>query len=250
MSKSKIKRLYWDIEVTPNLVYSWNVGWKQSISYENIKEERKIICICYKWEGEKKIHSLVWDENQDDKQMLIDFIKIANEADELVGQNSDKFDEPWVRSRCVLHRIEMFPHYTTLDTLQKAKRRFRFNSNRLDYLGKVLLGSGKIKTDFNLWLKVMDGDEKALAKMIRYCKGDIRVLEGVYKVMSPYIKNNVNHAKLQGKNACHCPECASSNVVLSKYRTTLAGTVKTQLQCKDCRKYFTIRKSEYDKFFK
>ena len=75
-------------------------------------------------------------------------------------------------------------------------------------------------------------------------------MDDMNKMMAPYIKNHVNHAKLQGKDACHCPECASSNVVLSKYRTTLAGTIKTQLQCKDCRKYFTIRKSEYDKNFK
>ena len=247
--KTQIKRLYWDIEVTPNKGYFWRPG-KQYIGYENIIEEAKIICICWKWEGEKTVHALTWDKNHNDKQMLIDFIKVMNEADECVGQNSDKFDEPWVRSRCIYHGIEMFPKYTSLDTMQVARRNFRFNSNRLDYLGKLLIKQQKIKTDFDLWINTMNNVPGYLEKMVKYCKGDIKVLEGVYKIMAPYIKNHVNHAKLQGKDACHCPECASSNTVLSKYRTTLAGTIKTQLQCKDCRKYFTIRKSEYDKIFK
>ena len=134
----KIKRLYFDIEVSPNIVTSWNVGYKQKIDYQDIIEERKVICICWNWEGEKTIHSLSWDENRDDKTMLIEFIKVINTADELIAHNGDNFDIKWLRTRCLKHGITMFPTYVSLDTLTKARRNFRLNSNRLDYIAKYV----------------------------------------------------------------------------------------------------------------
>ena len=79
LDQDNVKRLFFDIETSPMIVYSWRVGWKLTIPPENIIEDWKIICISYKWEHEKKVKNLVWDKNQCDKQMLIDFItKIGN----------------------------------------------------------------------------------------------------------------------------------------------------------------------------
>jgi hypothetical protein len=39
----------------------------------------------YKWQHQK-IHRLTWDKNLCDRQMLIDFIKAANTADEMIAQ--------------------------------------------------------------------------------------------------------------------------------------------------------------------
>ena len=130
MSK-KIKRLFFDIETSPNIGLFWTAGYKQNISPDNIIKERAIICIAYKWAGEKKIHALTWDKNQDDKAMLAQFIKVANEADELIGHNGDRFDLPWIRTRCLYHRIPVFPHYTTLDTLKNANSSLQENVDKL-----------------------------------------------------------------------------------------------------------------------
>lgn len=101
------KRLYFDIEVSANIGFFWKPGYNLNIGYENIIKEAGIICICYKWEGDKKVHSLTWDKHQSDKKLLQDFIKVANTADELVGHNGDKFDLPWVRTRCLYHGVEI-----------------------------------------------------------------------------------------------------------------------------------------------
>jgi hypothetical protein len=66
----KRKRLYFDIETSPNIGLFWSAGYKQKIDYSNIIKERAIICICYKWEDEKQVHSLNWDKNQSDKKLL------------------------------------------------------------------------------------------------------------------------------------------------------------------------------------
>ena len=67
---SQIKRLFFDIETSPNIGLFWEAGYRKTISPDNIIKERAIICICYKWEHEEEVHSLTWDKNQNDKKML------------------------------------------------------------------------------------------------------------------------------------------------------------------------------------
>ena len=66
-----IKRLFFDIETSPCIVYSWRVGYQINLSYENVIEDWKIICISYKWEHEDTVKNLAWDKNQCDKRTLL-----------------------------------------------------------------------------------------------------------------------------------------------------------------------------------
>src|SRR6056297_181468 len=52
----KRKRLYFDIETSPNVTLTWRTGYKLNIPHDNIMEERAIICICYKWEGSDEVY--------------------------------------------------------------------------------------------------------------------------------------------------------------------------------------------------
>jgi len=181
------KKLFFDVEVSPNIVLSWNVGYDIQLSHENIIQERAIICICYKWEGDEKIYSLQWD-NGDDKDMIAKFVKIIDSADEVITQNGDAFDIKWLRTRCLYHRIPVSPKFNSIDTLKLARSSFRFNSNKLDYMGKFLGIGGKIKTDPDLWKNiVLNADKKALADMITYCKMDVQRLEEIYQEVIPYV---------------------------------------------------------------
>jgi len=248
MHNQNIKRLYFDIETSPNIGLFWEAGYKKNIPYENIIKERAIICICYKWAGEKKVHSLTWDANQNDKSMLQAFIKIANEADEIVAQNGDKFDLPWIRTRCLFHRIPMFPSYTSLDTLKKARSGFKFNSNTLNYMASFLGLGHKSDMCFNDWKKiVLDKDAASLTKMVKYCMKDVTLLEDVYKEMSNYITHKTHHGMLNGGDKCDCPECGSNKTVQSKVRLTATGMKRIQLQCKSCGKYHTVSETTFDK---
>lgn len=235
---TKRKRLYFDIETSPNVGLFWSAGYKQQIDYNNIIKERAIICICYKWEDDKKVYGLTWDKNQDDKKMLEEFVKIANQADELVGHNGDKFDLTWIRTRCLYHGIPMFPKYTTIDTLKVARSKFRFNSNRLDYIAKYLGIGHKIKTDFNLWKDVfLKKDKKALEYMVKYCKMDVSLLERVHKKLSVHIAPKTHYGVIFGQDRGTCPECGSDDLTIAQRRTTASGVKKIQYKCKTCNKY-------------
>jgi DNA polymerase elongation subunit (family B) len=180
--RTKRKRLFFDIETSPNIGLFWEAGYKKNIDHSNIIKERAIICICYKFEDEKEVGYLTWDSKQSDKKLLEKFIPIANSADELVGHNSDNFDLKWVRTRCLFHKIDMFPNYTTIDTLKIGRAKFRFNSNKLDYIAKFLGMGEKIKTEFGLWKDiVLNKDKVAMTKMVKYCQQDVKLLEKVFK---------------------------------------------------------------------
>jgi len=244
---SKIKRLFFDIETSPNIGLFWTAGFKQTILPDNIIKERAIICICYKWAEEDEIHYLTWDAKQNDKKLLQSFIEIANEADELVGHNGDRFDLPWIRTRCLYHNIPVFPNYTTIDTLKHARSKFKFNSNKLDYIAKYLGLGEKLHTGFDLWKKiVLDKDKDALAEMVTYCKHDVKLLEQVYDRLSPYIPAKTHHGMLLGGEKCSCPNCGSEEMVVAKRRISAAGITKVQLQCKTCGKYHTVSQTSFE----
>ncbi len=54
------KRLFFDLEVSPNIVFSWRIGREVSLSDADIIQERAIICVGYKWEGDDKTYSIQW----------------------------------------------------------------------------------------------------------------------------------------------------------------------------------------------
>jgi uncharacterized protein YprB with RNaseH-like and TPR domain len=245
-SYQKINRLFFDIETSPNIGYFWRSGYKQQIGYDNIIQERRIICISYKWELDNKVHHLVWDKNQCDKQMLIDFVEVANKADELVAHNGDRFDIKWIRTRCLFHRIPMFPKYRTLDTLKKARGSFYFNSNRLDYIAKYLGVGQKMKHEgFSMWVDVMNGDKDALDRMVEYCDVDVVILEDVYHAMQRYIINNTHTGVLTGGYKHECPNCGNEHSVLLKNNVTRTGTIKRLMECDSCEYVFELSNRSY-----
>ena len=96
-----MKRLFFDIETSPCLGWFWRPGWKTRLSYNNVIEDAKIICVSYKWEDEEEVYTLDWGSKKDDKALIKEFVKIMNTAHEIVGHNGDRFDIPWVRTRAL-----------------------------------------------------------------------------------------------------------------------------------------------------
>lgn len=236
--RTKRKRLYFDIETSANIGFFWTSGYKLNIGTENIIKERAIICICYKWEDDKETHFLTWDSKQCDKKMLQSFIKVANEANELVGHNGDKFDLAWIRTRCLFHRIDMFPKYLTIDTLKIARSKFKFNSNRLNYIAKYLGIGQKINTEFDLWKDVtLNKDKKALDKMVKYCQMDVILLEKVHKELNNHIEAKTHYGVAFGEDRGTCPECGSNELTKNNKTITATGLTRIQYKCKNCGKY-------------
>jgi predicted PolB exonuclease-like 3'-5' exonuclease len=248
MSQKPLKRMFWDIETSLNVGVFWAAGWKKTIAADNIIKERAIICICWKWEGGKKVYSLSWDDG-DDKELLEKFMKHANDADEMVAHNGDRFDIKWYNARCLVHGLEPPPARKTVDTLKIARSKFYLNSNRLDYLAKLLLGEGKQEVGFDLWEKVtLANDQASLKKMIAYCKLDVALLERVYEKISAYAPAKTHAGVSLGKSKWSCAHCGASHVKKSKRTITAKGTVQFQMQCQDCGRYYSISSLSHQQY--
>ena len=235
-----MRRLTFDLETSPNIGYFWQPGYKINISHDNIIHERAIICVCYKWSDKKRVHSITWDKQQDDKTLLEQFIPIMDQADEIVAHNGDRFDITWLRTRCLKHKIAMAPNYVSIDTLKFARTKFRFNSNRLDYIASYLGFGGKKPAPFDLWKRVvMNNDQRALKEMVDYCKHDVVLLEKVWDKMNSYVPPKSHLTGDRGQ----CPECGSENRIVRGYNITAAGYKRATLQCKKCGKFATVPQS-------
>lgn len=239
-----IKRLFFDIETSPNIGLFWQCGYKLKIPHENIVQERKMISAAWKWEGEDEVYSISWTRKQDDARVAKKISELINEADEVVTHNGERFDIGWVRGRCLQLGYPMKHRVVSHDTCKLARRYFNLNSYRLDYIASYLGFGHKLQTDFGLWKKVLlDNDQEALDYMVEYNEKDVLLLEEVFNRMKPYIPAQ-SHATGFIRD---CPECGSGRVEINKRRTTAAGHKQVQLRCRDCGKYHTVSERRFDK---
>ena len=242
MTKER-RRLFFDIETSPNIGMFWTAGFKKTILPESIIKERAVICVAWKFAGNKRTRCISWDKNHCDKAMLEQFVPIMESADEIVAHNGTRFDTPWLRTRCMFHDIPMAPDFMSLDTLTAARSKFYFNSNRLDYIAGYLQLGQKRPTTLALWKAVMADDSRALRKMMDYCRHDVVLLEQVFDRMNQYIVPKTSIADIVG----NCPECGSNRIHIKQHKILASGYKKTQLKCQECGKHLEVASSRIGK---
>ena len=246
----KPKRLFYDIETSYNIVKSWRIGFNINLNMEDIIQERAIITIAYKWEGEKDVTVLSWDKGCD-KKIIEDFVKVMSEADELVGHNVDRYDTKFIMARALKHNISVLPKYQSTDTLKLAKKHFMLNSNKLDYIAQYLgIGHKTKHRGLEMWDDIiLRNDSKALEEMIEYNVQDVFLTEQVYHKLMEYSLPKVNHASKQTGDKHTCPQCGSDHAELHKTYISGTGTKTRLMNCLNCSTNFTINNTNYTKFY-
>jgi hypothetical protein len=240
-----MKRLFFDIETSPCLGWFWRPSYKTRLSYNNVIEDAKIICISYKWQDEKEVHSLSWDRRKSDKKMTIAFVNIMNQADEIIGHNGDRFDIPWVRTRALVHGIESVPRWRSLDTLKSVRANLKLPSNRLGDIGQYFKLGEKIRVDGDLWEDIVFGKGKRMDEMIKYCEQDVLLLQRVYEKIIGVVPLKTHVGVTNGGEKWSCPYCGSTTLVRNGTDVSAAGTRKQKMQCKSCKRSYRITGKQY-----
>lgn len=247
--KDNSRVLIYDIETSYNIVKSWRVGYKINIDPSYIIHERSIICISYKWLGEDQVYNLTWDSNQCDKFMLEQFIEVLNEADLIVAHNGDRFDLKFIKARAIKHDLEMLVNYPQFDTLKVAKKKFMFNSNKLDYISEYLGFENKIKTSMKLWDDIILRQcPVAMEDMLKYCDMDVILLEKVYKKLVSWENPKFHAGVLNGATKQTSPITGGKNLKHVKKVTTARGTVKHIMKDLDSNRFFEMSDTNYKKY--
>ena len=223
---SKILTL--DIETKPALVYAWRAYGDQNHTEDKIVHPTSIICVGAKWLGSKEV-MLFSDWGNGKLDMLAAIHALMSEADAIITYNGDKFDLPILMGEFLMAGFDMPPPLTSIDLL-KTVRKMGFFRNNLAFIGPYLGVGAKVKHEgFNLWSKVMEGDEKAQLRMAKYCRQDVRLTEKLYLKIRGFIKN---HPHL-GDNAHECGNCESNHVQKRGYRRTKYFKIQ-RVQCQSC----------------
>ena len=242
------KILIFDLETAPLKAYIWKI-WKENINPINgqLQSQNFILSWSAKWLYDNKIYShyLHPEEiySEDDSRIVKELHNLVNDADIIIAHNCKNFDEKVMNTRFLLNDLSPTSHYQIIDTLLHARKKFRLESNKLDYLGKVLNLGRKINTGgFELWEECMKGNPEAMSAMVNYCEGDVLLLEEIYLKLRPWIKPHPNVNLITNDESKCCPVCKSKNITSNGTYTTYANQYKAY-QCNSCKSTFRARKA-------
>lgn len=235
-----MKILALDIENSFIIGGMWGL-WGQNISLEQMFDYGKVLCYAARWHGSRE---MLYDRH-DRRGFLTGIHALLDEADAVLTFNGKRHDLPLLNREFLKAGLSPPSPYKHIDLLETAKRAFKFPSNKLQHLVTELgIGTKLDHEGFELWTKVVLGDEKAWATMEKYNKQDVKLLEKLYKRMLPWIAGHPNH-NLYGTSKNVCPHCGSKHLQSRGTRTykTLTG-IYQRYQCQSCHAWSRSRFSE------
>lgn len=243
------KILLLDIETKPNLAYVWKF-WKENVGPKQVVTSTEMYSWAAKWLGEEKV---IYEDTQgfNERTILSSLVFLLDEADIVIAHNGERFDLPYIMSRCAIHRINPPSPYKIIDTLKVAKREFRFPSNSLEYLSNAFdLKNKKLNhakfPGFELWLGIMNNNPEAWKENKEYNIQDVKALEELYLIFRPYIRNHPNVGILMEQDKPVCPKCGNHHLHYRGYATTNVGKYR-RLVCLDCGGWSRTRYTELAK---
>lgn len=233
------KILLFDLETSAALVYAFG-RHKQYINQDAVyKEGGRILMASYRWLHEKETHILV-DKAQIkqglDFNVTLALWELFSEADAVVAHNGRNFDVKMLEAACLRNDIMTLPTVHILDTLEIAKKKFRLPSNKLDSLGAFIQAGRKVShSGIDLWVKVQQGDEDAIAEMVEYCIQDTELLHEVFIwLRSRGLVSGFNAANYYDDNKTRCKTCGSEDLEYTgRMVTTPTGKFK-EIRCNTC----------------
>ncbi|HYF28579.1 MAG TPA: ribonuclease H-like domain-containing protein [Baekduia sp.] len=223
-----MKILLLDIETAPNLAYVWGM-WQQNISMDKIVAKGHVLCWSAKWYGESE--TMFSSVRDGEKTMLKRIHKLLDKADVVIHYNGRSFDIPTLNKEFVTHGMTPPAPYKQVDLLTVVRDQFRFPINKLDYVAQTLGLGGKVRhPGFQMWVDCMAGDDAAWAKMEKYNRGDVILLEKLYDKLKPWVKNHPHHGAFDGRPTV-CPNCGEEHTLQRRGSAVTRDVRYPRFQC-------------------
>ena len=236
MSTPKI--LFLDVETAPLLGYVWQL-WDQNVGLNQIHTDWNLLSWAAKWEGDTSVmyqDLRAFPKKDNDKPILSRLWELLDEADIIVTQNGKKFDEKKINARFIMQGFKPPSPFRHVDTLQLAKKRFGFTSNKLEYMSDKLCTkykklAHKMFPGFELWRECLANNQAAWREMEKYNKHDVLALEELYTKLAPWGTGVSLETYGDGpKQTC---TCGGTSFVRRGFQYTKVGKYQ-QLRCQGC----------------
>ena len=248
-----MKILALDIETSPNVVYTWGL-WNQNIGLNQIIQPVRVLCLGAKWldlEGPRKKDTIFLSEWTEGRAAMIEGAHhLLDRADVVVHWNGTSFDIPHLQREFQLEGHGPTSPFVELDLIKTVRRKFRFQSNKLEHVSQQLLGEGKVKHEgMDLWRSIIEDDVDPVVKaaaqrrMKKYNVQDVELLDRLYHELRPWIPNHPNVATAWNTGDLDiCPRCGSAKTLQKRgVRYTQSGAFQNY-RCSACRGYSKSRK--------
>ena len=236
VAKKAPKILIFDIETSPMEVFVWGL-YKQQIPIQNVIKDFSLLSWSAKWLFEPEIMSAKvtgWEaKNRADGSIIEGLWKLLDEADMVVGHNVQKFDVRKANLRFHINGLRPPMPYRVIDTMKHAMKVFGSSSYKMDYLNKIFGLNMKKDTTYDLWVRSVNGDEKALQQMLDYNEFDVVVTEELYLDLRGWMKNHPNVALYIDTEDVICTNCGNPDLTWDGHYFTPAGKYKA-FRCNNC----------------
>jgi DNA polymerase elongation subunit (family B) len=239
--KSSAPRIaYIDIETAPILANVWTLHEANAIWVER---DTFLLCFAVMWDGFKTVKTFALPDyktyqkdKHNDKELVGDLFRVLDSADIIVAHNGDAFDIKKINARLAVHGFPPPSPFKTIDTLKLARRTFKFDSNKLDNIGRYIGCGRKIQhSGADLWRECIKGSNKSWIVMRKYNAHDVKLLHSVYQRLKPWAKSH----DLRVYSGAHgCPTCLSTNI--QRRGVSIARTRRYQrYHCQSCGHWFS-----------
>lgn len=202
-----MKTLFLDIETSPNLAHVWSI-WNVNVGLPQLLDSGEVICFAAKYAHEDRVRF------HRGPGLVKAAHRLLTDADVVVHYNGTKFDIPWLQTEFVKAGMTQPAPFAQVDLCNVVKAKFRFPSNKLEYVASEILGERKAATGGHaLWIACMRGDAGAWAAMRGYNEQDVLLTERLYTRLLPWI--TLPNPRLYGDATPGdktCPQCGSNNI--------------------------------------
>jgi hypothetical protein len=198
----------------------------------------RILCIGYKWLGEKDVKIITIRKSpvfkQDptnDKYVVEEFAKVFSQAHMVIGWFSRFHDVPLIDTRLMAYSLPPLPPVPHWDGWFTAKKKMKLRSNRLASVSTFMNLSEKTPLTAEAWVKAPTGHIQSLKYVEDHCIADVVVTEQAYERMKAFSYIHFDLSILEGQDK-KCPVCLSV-----RYKVTGRWTSKVayeRLQCQQC----------------
>lgn len=246
--KPEPKTLIWDVECSTMRVemetYDLSVRHRSRLNDADITRDWIMLGAAWKWLGDDNISvvSVSPKDPLNDYEVIRKLYNAIDEADILVGHNSDSFDLKKFNTRALRYRMPPILKRQSVDTLKLARQHFKFSSNKLRYVAKFL--GVEDKDESPDWPKCLAGDADELRYMRQYNKQDVITTEQVYLELRGYHERHPDANRyheitdIEGKPVHLCPKCSSDDYSFVGYDNRLVRPRKEYF-CNSCKSSFS-----------
>lgn len=195
-----------------------------------------ILCIGYKWLGEKKATVLsITDfpgfekDRTNDKALIKAFFEVYNSADLTVTYYGKGFDLKMLNAKALEHNLPYPAPVPMVDLYFVVKGNLSLSRKSLGNVG-IFAGLTTKKTPVTAvaWKKAATGHKPSIKYVVDHCRADVDILEEAYLKLRPLMRT---HPRVAGWEPCRY--CGGKTQRRGKALTALKSA-RYRFQCTSC----------------